>query len=438
MSDIPRRRSARNAKLASIPLGMAGRAAAGLGKRMVGGDREEIRAQLSQKAADQLFTVLGELKGGAMKLGQALSIMEAAVPDKWAEPYRDALTKLQAQAPPMPAKHVHRMLDQQLGTMWRQRFTYFDDTPAASASIGQVHRAVWSDGREVAVKVQYPGADEALRADLKTLGRLVGLIANVIPGIDVKPIISELNERTEEELDYRMEADNQRRFAKIFNGDPNFLVPRVVASSPKVVVTEWVDAKPLSQIIKSGSQHERNLAGELIATFHFSSPALVGLLHSDPHPGNFMLRNSEQLVVVDFGACAPLPGGLPEGLGVMLRLAAAEKFDELIDILHEHKFVIPGKQITAEEIDDYLRPFTDPIKSERFHFTRAWLQKAAGTAASDFDAQFRTIRTLQMPPEYLMIFRVLTGSVGVCSQLSAEAPYMQIAQQWLPGLADQH
>ncbi len=125
--------------------------------------------------------MLGELKGGAMKLGQALSVMEAAIPEEFAEPYREALTKLQAEAPPLPAKQVHRVLDQQLGTKWRDRFAEFDDTPTASASIGQVHRAVWADGREVAVKVQYPGADEALRADLKTLTRFAGLFTSVMP-----------------------------------------------------------------------------------------------------------------------------------------------------------------------------------------------------------------------------------------------------------------
>src|SRR5699024_828565 len=172
VSDIPRRNAARTAKLASLPLGVAGRAAAGLGRRMSGQTADEINADLAAKAADQLFTVLGELKGGAMKLGQAMSVFEAAMPDELAGPYREALTKLQRDAPPMTAHAVHRVLDQQLGTKWRSRFTRFDDEPTAAASIGQVHRAVWSDGRPVAVKIQYPGADEALRSDLRQLRRL--------------------------------------------------------------------------------------------------------------------------------------------------------------------------------------------------------------------------------------------------------------------------
>lgn len=169
-----------------------------------------------EKAANQLFTVLGELKGGAMKVGQALSVMEAAIPEEFGEPYREALTKLQKDAPPLPADKVHRVLDAQLGTKWRERFSDFDDTPVASASIGQVHKAVWADGRPVAVKIQYPGADEALRADLKTIRRLTGVFKQLAPGVDVKGVIDELIERTEMELDYRLEADNQRIFAKAY------------------------------------------------------------------------------------------------------------------------------------------------------------------------------------------------------------------------------
>ncbi|MGW4481419.1 AarF/UbiB family protein [Rhodococcus triatomae] len=436
MPDIPRRSSARTAKLASIPLGIAGRAAVGFGRKLAGGDRDEIDAKLTQQAAEQLFTVLGELKGGAMKLGQALSVMEAAVPEEFAEPYRDALTKLQAEAPPLPARKVHRVLDEQLGTRWRDRFTRFDDAPTASASVGQVHRAVWSDGRDVAVKVQYPGADEALRSDLKTLSRMAGMFTAVMPGVDVKPVLDELSARTEDELDYRIEANNQRAFAAEFDGDPQFAVPKVVASAPKVVVTEWMSATPLSSIIATGTAEQRNTAGARLAEFHFASPARVGLLHGDPHPGNFMLLEDGRLGVLDFGACAPMPGGLPPVLGRMVRLALDERFDELTELLRANNFVLPGRHVTDEEIANYLRPFTDPIHTESFHFTRSWLQRAAGTATDFSSEHFRTARALNLPPEYVMIFRVLLGSVGICAQLDAEAPYMGILTQWLPGFTE--
>lgn len=443
VSEIVRRRSSRNAKLAKIPLGIAGRAAVGFGKRLAGGDRSEISANLNQKAAEQLFTVLGELKGGAMKFGQALSVMEAAVPEEFGEHYREALTKLQAAAPPMPAATVHRVLDQQLGTQWRQRFQSFDDTPAAAASIGQVHKAVWSDGRTVAVKVQYPGADEALRADLKTLSRMTGLISSVIPGADVKPILAEITERTEEELDYRNEGANQRAFAKAFDGHPEIVVPKVVASAPKVIVTEWLDGTAVSKIIADGARDPegtrdlRNRVALLMGRFHFSSPETVGLLHADPHPGNFMMLADGKLAVIDFGACAPLPDGFPSVLGRMLSLALDERFDELTDLLHDNGWVIPGRELADEEIADYLRPFTDPIRTESFHFTRKWMQRVAGKASDFSSPEMKTARALQLPAEHVMIFRVLGGSVGILAQLDAEIPFMQLANTWLPGLREE-
>jgi predicted unusual protein kinase regulating ubiquinone biosynthesis (AarF/ABC1/UbiB family) len=436
MSEIPRSRTSRNAKLAGLPLGIAGRAAMGFGRRLVGGDKDEINAELTRKAADQLFKVLGELKGGAMKLGQALSVMEAAIPDEYAAPYREALTKLQAEAHPMPTAAVHRMLDQQLGSAWRTRFTSFDDTPTASASIGQVHRAVWSDGRDVAVKIQYPGADDALRADLKTLTRMSSLFSALSPGQDVKGMLAEIQARTEEELDYRIEAANQRKFAKAFDRHPRFAIPKVVASSPKVMVGEWLEATRLSAIIGGGTVAERNLAGDRLAEFQFSSPAIAGLLHCDPHPGNFLMLADGRMGVIDFGACARFPNGLPKELGKLVRLAVVEDYDRITEVLYEINFVRDGYGVSAQEVAAYLRPLTDPMKTQTFHFTRKWLQRVAGPVTDLGSQEFKTSRQMNLPPEYVQIFRVLLGSIGIACQLDAEAPYMRILSEWLPGYAD--
>src|SRR4051794_17871565 len=157
-----------------------------------------INAEVQQRTAEQLFKVLGQLKGGAMKMGQAMSVFEAALPEELAGPYRAALTKLQEAAPPLPAATVHRVLADELGPRWRQRFREIDDTPAAAASIGQVHRAVWRDGREVAIKIRDPGAGEALVAEPAQLSRLASLFRVVQPGLDVKPLVAELRARITE------------------------------------------------------------------------------------------------------------------------------------------------------------------------------------------------------------------------------------------------
>src|SRR6202161_4100292 len=226
--DLPRGSVQRGIKLAGLPLGFAGRTALGIGKRLVGNSAEVIAQEIQQRTADQVFRTLGELKGGAMKLGQALSIFEAALPPELAGPYRATLTKLQESAPPLPATTVHRVLAADFGQDWRDSFESFDDMPAAAASIGQVHRAVWQDGRKVAVKVQYPGAGKALLNDFTQLARLGRLFGILMPGLDVKPMLDELRDRVAEELDYHQEAAAQRAFADAYRGDPDIFIPDVV------------------------------------------------------------------------------------------------------------------------------------------------------------------------------------------------------------------
>src|SRR5580698_3510867 len=283
MSDMPRRTITRGVKLASLPVGLAGRTALGLGKRIGGRPAEIVAEEIQHRTAEQIFRVLGELKGGALKLGQALSIFEAALPPEIAGPYRATLTKLQESAPPLPASTVHKVLAADLGPDWRDYFADFDDRPAAAASIGQVHRAVWTDGRAVAVKIQYPGAGKALNNDFTQLSRIARLFGVLMPGLDTKPLLAELRARVAEELDYRMEAVSQQAFADAFAGDPDIFVPPVVAATDHTLVTDWLDGTPLSRVIAAGSQEDRDRAGVLLVRFLFSGPARAGLLHGNPH-----------------------------------------------------------------------------------------------------------------------------------------------------------
>ncbi|MFZ0834003.1 MAG: AarF/UbiB family protein [Mycobacterium sp.] len=436
VADIKRGRTARNAKLAGLGAGMAGRAALGFGKRLTGKSKDEVSAELMDKAAQQLFTVLGELKGGAMKVGQALSVMEAAIPEQYGKPYREALTKLQKDAPPLPAAKVHRVLDQQLGTKWRDRFLSFDDIPVASASIGQVHKAVFHDGREVAVKIQYPGADEALRADLKTMQRMVGVLKQLSPGADVDAVVDELIERTEMELDYRLEAENQRAFANAYEGDRKFLIPHIVASAPKVLVAEWIEGIPMSQIIRTGTAEQRDLMGTLLAELTYSAPKRLEMMHGDAHPGNFMLMADGKMGVIDFGAVAPLPGGLPVELGHMLRFALDKDYDNLVATMEQIGFIQPGEQVSVREIDDMLRQYVEPVQSEVFHFTRKWLQRIAADQMDRSVAQIKTARQLDVPAKLAIPMRVIASNVAISCQLDAHVPIKSIAQQYIPGFAE--
>jgi predicted unusual protein kinase regulating ubiquinone biosynthesis (AarF/ABC1/UbiB family) len=434
VSDLPRRAVTRTAKLASLPLGFAGRTALGVGKRTIGRPAEMVAVEIQQRTAEQLFRVLGELKGGAMKVGQMLSIFEAALPPEIAGPYRSTLTKLQEAAPALPADTVHRVLAEGLGDDWRERFAEFDDKPAAAASIGQVHKAVWHDGRTVAVKVQYPGAGRALIGDFNQLARLSRLFAVLMPGLDIKSILTELRERVTEELDYTIEAQSQAGFAKAYAGDPDFCIPDVVAQAGSVLVTEWIDGTPLSQIISSGTREQRDHAGLLYSRFLFSGPARCGMLHADPHPGNYRLLDDGRLGVIDFGAVDRLPGGLHRRIGRLMRIGTMLDIDQVVAALREEDFIRAGVEIDPEALLSFLEPIAQPLIEDTFKFSREWLREEAARVTDLRPTN--VVRQLNLPPSYVLIHRVVAAGTGVLCQLEAEGPFRAEALRWVPGFAD--
>jgi predicted unusual protein kinase regulating ubiquinone biosynthesis (AarF/ABC1/UbiB family) len=435
--DVPRGSVQRGVKLAGLPLGFAGRTALGLAKRIGGESAEIIAQEIQQRTADQVFRVLGELKGGAMKFGQALSIFEAALPPELAGPYRATLTKLQESAPPLPAATVHRVLAADFGDDWLESFSSFDDTPAAAASIGQVHKAVWRDGRAVAVKIQYPGAGKALLSDFTQLARIGRLFGVLMPGLDVKPMLDELRDRVAEELDYHLEAAAQRAFAAAYDGDPDIYVPGVVTETDHVLVTEWMDGTPLSKVISDGSKPERDRAGILLARFLFSGPARAGLLHADPHPGNFRLLADGRLGVLDFGAVDRLPEGLPPVFGRLLRIMH-DPDPDIATVERELRadgFLRPGIAVDLDALRAFLAPLAEPSAVETFKFSREWMREEA-TRVTDMGTS-GVARKFNLPPSYVLIHRVSTAGIGVLCQLECEGPFRAEVLRWVPGYLDE-
>lgn len=436
MPELPTNALSRTMRIVTLPAGHAGRTALGWGKRVGGKSAEAVAAELQQRTAEQLFKVLGELKGGAMKLGQAMSIFEAALPEEVAGPYRAMLTKLQDSAPPMPADRVHALLADELGPEWRSRFQSFSDAPAAAASIGQVHRAVWHDGREVAVKVQYPGADKALIADLNQLARMGTLFASWIPGLEFKPLIEELRARAIEELDYIRESNNQRAFAQAFEGDAEVLIPHVVAASPHVLISEWIDGVPLSHIIREGTQEQRDRAGSMYERFLLSGPARAGLLHADPHPGNFRISPDGRFVVLDFGAVADLPDGLPRAMGTLLRIAMSGDAEQVMEGLRQEGFVRPNVDVDPDQLLSYLEPFVEPARHETFHFNRDWIRGQFNRINDVRNPDFMVGLKINLPPSYALIHRVWIGSIAVLCQLGATVPVREVLDEWVPDFVE--
>ncbi len=446
MTELPRKAAARTARLAALPLGYAGRSALGFGKRLGGRNADVVLSEVQQRTAEQLFRTLGELKGGAMKFGQALSVLESALPEELAAPYREHLTALQDSAPPMPTATVRQQLTAHLGDDWRTRLVWLDGAPTAAASIGQVHRGRWLvDGSEVdvAVKVQYPGAGEALMSDLRQIARLARGIAPVFPGLDIKPLVAELQARAKDELDYHLEAEAQAAYAEAFADHPDIVVPAVVSVGEQVLVTEWLDSPhSLAHVIREGTPEERDHYGELFVRFLFEGPRLTGMLHADPHPGNFRILPAPdgglgRMGVLDFGAVARLEGGtMPPATGRLLRIALSADEESLVAVLREEGFIKDRIEVDPAMVLSYLAPFVEPAAEDRFTFTREWMREQFERVNDPKSEAFTLALKLNLPTSYLLIHRTWIGAIGMLSQLNATAPFREILEESLPGFAE--
>lgn len=451
MDDLPRKAVRRSARLAALPLGYAGRTAVGFGRRLGGQPAEKVLSDVQQKTAEQLFRTLGELKGGAMKFGQALSVLEAGLPEEVAAPYREQLTALQDSAPPMPTSTVRAELATNLGKDWRERLVWLDGGPTAAASIGQVHRGTWRDSsadsegatRDVAVKVQYPGAGEALMSDLRQLSRLARGIAPVFPGLDIKPLVAEIQERASDELDYQLEAEAQSAYAAAFRDDPEIVIPDVVAFGGTVLVSEWLDsAYSMARVIREGTQAERNHYGQLFVKFLFAGPSRSGMLHADPHPGNFRIMPAEdgglgRLGVLDFGAVARLPErNLPASMGRLIRVGLDNDADSMVAELRAAGFIKDKIDVDPELVLEYLRPFIEPAGSDSFQFNREWMREQFERVNNPRNPGFTMAIRLNLPTSYMLIHRTWLGGLGLLSQLECAVPFRSLMEEYLPGFAD--
>jgi predicted unusual protein kinase regulating ubiquinone biosynthesis (AarF/ABC1/UbiB family) len=428
---LPESTFGRGARLLSLPLGVAARAGVGAGRRLIGGDAAQIDADLKDAAAEQLFSVLGELKGGAMKFGQMLSMFEAMLPEDLAAPFRARLRQLQDSAPPMPSSRAQSVLRAELGSDWRSHFAELDLRPAAAASIGQVHRGRLTDGTEVAVKIQYPGADNAIASDLRQIRRLTSAIAPLTGGVDLTAIAKEMAARVTEEVDYALEAEAQAQVAEALAGHPRFVVPRVHLFSHKVLVSDWIEGRKLTTVIDDPPELRNRVALDYV-TFLFAGPRLAGILHGDPHPGNYLITGDGKLGVVDFGLVSRLPDGLPRPMGTLIRNAVDHDAEAMVAGLATEGFISGG--VDATELLEYLSPFVEPASVEEFAFNREWSQSQFVRVHNSMQPGGVATR-LNIPPIYTLIYRAWLGGISVLSQLDVKANFAAVLRQYLPGFA---
>jgi predicted unusual protein kinase regulating ubiquinone biosynthesis (AarF/ABC1/UbiB family) len=421
-------------RLATVPLMAIALGVEGVLRRRLGQDPEQVRRSLRQRNAAHTRRVLGELKGGALKAGQLLATVDALFPADPEATWQHALAELpEQQASATPFAELEPVLAAELGPDWGTYFAEFDQDSVAAASIGQVHRAVWHDGRRVAVKLQYPGVAEALRWDLGVISVMTRAAALVAPGMALPPLVAEARTRLGEELDYLLEATNQRAFAEAYRGDAEVVVPDVVWATPRVLVTEWLAGISFVELAAHGTQDQRNRAAAAYMRFLLSGPERAGLLHTDPHPGNYRLADDGRLGVLDFGSALAMPEGMPATFGRLLTVLRRGDPDDILDGLRAEGFVRPGVSVEADKLADYLAPFTVPAGYEVFTFTREWLAGQFSRVNDPRDPDFKVALQLTMPAEHLFTHRVWLGCVGVLCQLGATVGVRAEIERRLPG-----
>jgi predicted unusual protein kinase regulating ubiquinone biosynthesis (AarF/ABC1/UbiB family) len=457
----------RTSRLAALPLRHAARTAAAATRlSRVAAD------QVAARTAEQLFATMGELKGGAAKLGQAMSVLEAAMPEEVAAPYRSALRRLTDSAPPMPAEVAHRVVAAELGaafgTGWRERLVAFGDTPVAAASIGQVHRGRWRDDSgqiiEVAVKVQYPGVGQALRSDLRQ-ARLLARVMARLTRLNVTGLADELALRIVEELDYVREGRVQSEVAAAFadrvpeviaqaraagvrepRGRTKVTVPAVYAATPRVLITRWLAGASLSRLLDGrvdllpegwrelSPGDAANLAARLLGHAVYAPAACTGWMHADLHPGNFLLLPGGRLGMLDFGAVAAVPGGIPAPFGQLAAAVLAGDGPTAMRLIRQVGALAPGRELDQRLVVELLHPMVATAAADTFTYSRPWLR---GLMAHFTEPRFSpAVRNLTPPREYALVWRATLSAAGLFAQLGATAPTRGFHLAYSPGFRD--
>jgi predicted unusual protein kinase regulating ubiquinone biosynthesis (AarF/ABC1/UbiB family) len=397
---------------------------------------EEAMARRQLDTAKQIVAALGTMKGAAMKLGQVMSFLDVGlVPEQHREEFQRELAKLRDAAPTVSFKQMRRVIEDDLEEPISEVFASFDEEPIAAASIGQVYRATLKDGREVAVKVQYPGVAGAVRADLQNLDMIMRLLKRMTPGLDVKAIAEEINERIGEELDYELEAQNQRSLARIFAGHPFIVVPEVIGSlsRERVLVSEFVHGVGFEEL-KGRSQAERDRLGEIIFRFFLGCLYRHRQFSGDPHPGNFLLLDDGRVAFLDFGLFKRL-----DVEPVELELAAQRAVSEGDAVALHELLAASGFLPEPERVDpEHLLAF---IESAIWWYTLDEIVELSPEIATEVmiessdprSSHFREMRHQDMRPEHLFGRRMEMLTLAVLSQLRANANWHRIAREWMYG-----
>jgi predicted unusual protein kinase regulating ubiquinone biosynthesis (AarF/ABC1/UbiB family) len=385
--------------------------------------REQLDQQFAIRTSEDVARELGNMKGALMKFGQLMSFIFEALPTD----AQQALATLQSDAKPMAPALAAKMVVEELGRPPEKVFLDWQQVPIAAASVGQVHRAVTHDGRDVAVKVQYPGVAAAIDSDLNNAEAFYRLgTAFVLKGLDAKGLVDELRMRMRDELDYELEAANQTEFCNHFANHPFISIPAVdpATSTKRVLTTEWVEGQSWAAFESSATPAARHHAGESIWRFAQHAVHRLGAFNGDPHPGNYKFDSRGNVTFLDFGLVKRWTRGEWEQLAPSLDAIVVHRDpDRLVAAMERVGFLSEGHGLAPQKVYDYVSTPYIPYLSDSFTFTRQFVRDAMSTIIDIKGPHAEVIEKLNMPPSFVILDRVVWGISAILGRMEVTAPW---------------